>query len=188
MTANDWEECRKRLFQILRDRSFERRKVLLSSGKESDYYIDCRQTTLHPEGISLIASLIYNKIKGWDPPVQAIGGPTLGADPIVTAVSLKSLEERAPIPGFLVRKRAKVHGMRRRIEGIKNIERGSSVCVVEDVLTTGGSCLNAVEVVEEEGFRVGGIVALVDRGEGALERIRSRGYRVEVFYRASEFF
>jgi orotate phosphoribosyltransferase len=179
---------RQRLFQLLKEKSFEKRKVTLSSGKESDYYLDCRQTTLSPEGAWCVGYLVYERLRTWYPAVQAIGGPTLGADPIVTAVSLRSRESGDPIPGFLVRKKAKEYGARQRIEGSKNLAPGARVCVVEDVFTTGGSCLEAIEAVEEAGLVVAGAIAIVDRGEGGMERISSKGYRVEAIFKASEFF
>ncbi len=182
------QDCRQKLFRLLKEKSFEKRRVVLSSGKESDYYLDCRQTTLSAEGAAWVGRLVYERLRTWYPPIQAMGGPTLGADPIVTAVSLRSLECGDPIPGFLIRKKAKEHGTCQRIEGIKNLVSGAKVCVVEDVFTTGGSCLEAIEAVEEAGFTVVGAVALIDREEGGMEKIRSKGYRAEALFKASEFF
>lgn len=147
-----------RLKQLMKDvGAFKAGEFILSSGKKSNYYIDCRKITLHPEGSRLIAKIIMEKIKGLK--VDAIGGLTLGADPITSAVVAIS-----DIPGFIVRKKEKEHGTRQKIEG--HIQAGWNVVVVEDVATTGGSALQAIEAVESVGAKVVKVISVVDREEG----------------------
>jgi len=151
-------------------------KFILSSGKESDFYIDCRKVTLHPAGAKLIAKIILNKIKGLK--VDAIGGLTLGADPITSSVVALS-----DLPGFIVRKQEKAHGTKQKIEGI--IEPGLNVVIVEDVATTGASALQAIQAVEEIGCKVVKVISVVDREEGAKEALAK--YTFDPIFKKSEF-
>jgi orotate phosphoribosyltransferase len=134
----------------------------LSSGKKSNFYIDCRKVTLHPQGAKLIGKIILEKIKGLK--VDAVGGMTLGADPITGAVITLS-----DIPGFIVRKKEKEHGTKQKIEG--HLKAGWNVVIVEDVATTGGSALQAIEAVEAAGAKVIKVISVVDREEGAREAL-----------------
>ncbi|MCU1311813.1 MAG: pyrE [Candidatus Angelobacter sp.] len=169
---------REKLLHLLAEQSFKLGEFKLSSGGTSDYYIDCRTTTLHAEGARLVAQVVMDLIyeRGWKP--QAIGGMTMGADPIVTAVSLLSAQKvqtRAPartkdtdlepflIHGFLVRKQEKAHGTGRRIEGFQ--KTGARVVIVDDVCTTGSSTIQAIEAAREFGFEVVGTLCLVEREE-----------------------
>ncbi len=171
-------EPRQQLLEFLAEHSFKLGQFKLSSGGNSDYYIDCRTTTLHAEGGRLTGRVVLDEMKhhGWRP--QAIGGMTLGADPIVTAVSVLSAQsvqtrfparskeaDRAPhyIHGFIVRKAEKAHGTGRRIEGFA--EKGAKVVVVDDVCTTGASTIGAIEAAREFGFEVVGVICLVEREE-----------------------
>jgi orotate phosphoribosyltransferase len=174
-------DFRSRLLEILREKSYQKKKVVLASGRESDFYIDCRQTALDAEGAYLIGKLMYGMLKKGER-VEAIGGPTLGADPIVTAVSMTSYMEGDPIPAFIVRKEPKGHGTGQWIEGRKNLKEGAHVAVMEDVVTTGGSMLKAIEKVKGEGYNVTRVLALVDREEGGREAIREAGYELEVLF------
>ncbi len=148
----------------------------LSSGKKSNFYIDCRKVTLHPAGAKLIAKIILDKIKGLK--VDAIGGMTLGADPITSSVVAFS-----EIPGFIVRKQEKAHGTKQRIEGI--IEPGFKVVIVEDVATTGSSALQAIQAVEELGCKVIKVISVVDREEGSTAALAK--YDFDPIFRKSEF-
>ncbi|MFC1568077.1 orotate phosphoribosyltransferase [Candidatus Margulisiibacteriota bacterium] len=139
-------------------------KFTLSSGQKSDFYVDCRKVTLHPQGAKLIGRIILEKIKGQK--VDAIGGLTLGADPITAAVVTLS-----DIPGFIVRKKAKEHGTQQKIEGL--IEPGWNVVIVEDVATTGASALQAIAAAEAAGARVVKVISVVDREEGAAEALKN---------------
>lgn len=149
---------------LLETGAFKTGEFILSSGKKSNFYIDCRKITLHPEGSRLIAKIIMEKIKGLK--VDAIGGLTLGADPITSSVVAIS-----DIPGFIVRKKEKEHGTKQKIEG--HIKAGWNVVVVEDVATTGASALQAIEAVEAVGAKVVKVIAVVDREEGAAEVLKN---------------
>ena len=154
---------RQELLTLLAQKSFKLGEFKLSSGGTSDYYIDCRMTTLHAEGARLVGQVVMDVIyeRGWKP--QAIGGLTMGADPIVVAVSVISAQAGSPIHGFLVRKSEKSHGMARKVEGFQ--EKGANVVIVDDVCTTGGSTIQAIESAREFGFNVVGVACLVEREE-----------------------
>ncbi len=175
---------KQRLKEILLEKSYREGKFKLSSGKESDFYIDGKQTTLSAEGAYLCGKLIYDLIKDQPKPIQAIGGMTLGADPLVTAASIVSHLEGQPIPAFIVRKESKKHGTEQYIEGQKNIAPGATVALLEDVVTTGGTLLKVIERVEAQGYKVGLITTIVDRQEGGAENLLQKGYKlVPVFTR-----
>lgn len=181
------EKERARLLELLTQLSFERRQVVLSSGKTSDFYIDCKRTMLTAEGHYLVGRLLFDRIRRHPEPLVGVGGLTLGADPIASAVSLTSYLEGAPIPAFIVRKEPKGHGTGQWMEGRTNLRDGDRVAIVEDVVTTGGSTLRAVERVEAEGLKVGLCLALVDREEGGREAIEARGHRLETLFTRKDF-
>lgn len=159
---------RERLLKILKEKSLVFEKVKLSSGKESDYYIDAKLTTLDPEGSHLVATIFLDMIK--DLAVDAVGGFTLGADPIVgSVVTLSHLRGRA-ISGFIVRKEPKKHGRQKLIEGV--LPEGARVVIVEDVVTTGSSVKKAISAVEEAGGKVLRVLCIVDREEGGREALK----------------
>ncbi|MEA2101338.1 MAG: orotate phosphoribosyltransferase [Thermodesulfobacteriota bacterium] len=147
---------------------------VLASGKRSDLYVDMRKVTLNPAGAVIIGSVIYEIIRDMD--IDAIGGMSLGADPIATAASIIAYQRGKEINAFLVRKEKKSHGTQNWIEG--PISPGQKVVVVEDVITTGGSTLMAIERIEESGLLVEMVIAVFDRSEGGKQVIESRGYRV----------
>jgi orotate phosphoribosyltransferase len=151
--------ARQKLLSTLAHKSFRLGEFKLSSGGTSDYYIDCRTTTLDAQGSRLTGEVFLEEIRqhGWKP--QAIGGLTMGADPIVVAVSVVS----GDIHGFLVRKSEKQHGTGQRIEGFR--EKGARVVIVDDVCTTGASTVQAIEAAREFGFEVAGVMCLVEREE-----------------------
>lgn len=167
------EELKEKFKMVLKQKSLitgvER---VLTSGRTSTYYIDAKMTTLDPEGANLTAKLILDVLKSYD--VDAIGGFTLGADPIVSAVAALSAETDRPLPAFIVRKEPKKHGERKMIEG--PFQPGWKVCIVDDVVTTGGSTLKACEAVEAEGGKIVLTLALVDRQEGGRENLEAKGY------------
>ena len=175
-----------RLLHLLRTFAFERRKVTLASGRESNFYIDCKRVTLAAEGHWLVGRLLLDRVLRLEGPVAAVGGLTLGADPIASAVSMASWLGARPLQGFLVRKEAKGHGTGRYIEG-PPLQPGTRVAIVEDVVTTGGSGLKACERVEEAGLQVAGVFALVDRQEGGREAFEARGYRLESLFTRRDF-
>jgi orotate phosphoribosyltransferase len=176
---------KERLKQIIRELSYEKRQVTLASGRESDFYFDGKQTTLHAEGGFLVGKLFYAAVKDV-PGVQAVGGITLGADPIATATSIAALLAGQPLHAFIIRKEPKGHGTGQWLEGRKNLPPGTKVVIVEDVVTTGGSSMKAVTRAKEEGLDVLGIVALVDREEGGRENIEAEGYWLKSIFTKSE--
>jgi orotate phosphoribosyltransferase len=176
---------KEKLKKIIIEKSYEKRKVTLSSGVESDFYFDGKQTTLHAEGGYLTGKLFFDAIRSVEG-VQGVGGMTLGADPIATATSVAGFLEGRPIPAFIIRKEAKGHGTGAWLEGGKNLPPGSRVVIVEDVVTSGGSSLKAIKRAEEEGLRVLGVVTLVDREEGGRENIEKEGYWLKAIFTKSE--
>jgi orotate phosphoribosyltransferase len=176
-----------RLLELLRQLSFERRKVVLASGKESDFYVDCKRTALTAEGHALVGRLLFDRVRRLRPLVRGAGGLTLGADPLASAVALTSFLEGEPIDAFIVRKEPKGHGTGQWIEGRKTIPDGSRVAVLEDVMTTGGSALKAIERCRAEGLVVAGCFALVDRLEGGREAIEAQGVTVDALYTRKDF-
>jgi orotate phosphoribosyltransferase len=176
---------RDRLKKIIIDLSYEKRKVILASGRESDFYFDGKQTTLHAEGGFLVGKLFYETIRDVAG-VQGVGGITLGADPIATATSIAAQLAGRPMHAFIIRKEPKGHGTGQWLEGRKNLPPGSKVVIVEDVVTTGGSSMKAVRRAEEEGLTVLGIVTLVDREEGGRENIEKEGYWLRAIFTKSD--
>ncbi len=167
-------DARARLIELLRERSFERKKVLLASGRESDFFIDCKQTVLTAEGHVLVGELMFDALDRL-PPCQAVAGVELGGCPLASAVSLVSFQKGRPLAALYVRKDQKDHGSKRLVEGDRAMTPGMPVAVLEDVITTGGSTLRAVEKLTLAGVKVVGVVALVDRLEGGSEAIRDAG-------------
>ncbi len=167
-------DARARLIELLRARSFERKKVLLASGRESDFFIDCKQTVLTAEGHALVGELMFAALDRL-PPCRAVAGVELGGCPLASAVSLVSFQKGRPLPALYVRKEQKDHGSKRLVEGDRAITPGMPVVVLEDVITTGASTLKAVEKLTLAGVKVVGVVALVDRLEGGSEAIGASG-------------
>lgn len=172
------------LIALLAERSVKQGHFTLASGKQSEYYIDARLTTMSPEGLSLIGPLALSMLRGSGWPIDAVGGLTLGADPISYAVSYASAGSKNPLRAFTVRKEPKTHGTGRQIEG--PFRKGDHVAVIEDVITTGGSALRAIEAVRAASGIVSGVLALVDREEGGREAIENTGTKVLSLVTASE--
>jgi orotate phosphoribosyltransferase len=172
------------LITLLKNRSVRFGDFTLASGAKSSWYIDCRLTTMSAPGQILIGPLGLDVIHeaGWRP--DAIGGLTMGADPVAYAVAAASMRAGAPIDAFSVRKEAKKHGTGRRIEG--NFKTGNRVVVIEDVITSGGSALTAIDAIREEGGEVLGLLALVDRAAGGREKIEATGVSVRALVAASD--
>lgn len=173
-----------RLVTLLAERSARRGNFTLASGRKSTLYIDARLTTMSPEGLALIGPIALAKLNelGWK--VDAVGGLTLGADPISYAIAYASTTSSRLIRAFTVRKEVKAHGTGRLIEG--PFHEGDTVAIVEDVITTGASALRAVEAVRSAGATVAGVLALVDREEGGREALIAAGLQVVSLTRASE--
>lgn len=178
---------RRRLLHLLRELSFERRSVTLASGRPSDFYIDCRRTALTAEGHFLIGRLLWTAIRQKAPEARAVGGMTLGADPLASSVSLTSYLGGQPLTAFIVRKEPKGHGTGQWIEGRALLIKGDKVAIVDDVVTSGGSTLKAVERVKEEGLDPIACFALVDRGEGGREAIEAQGIGLHALFTRADF-
>lgn len=167
---------RESLAALLRERSVTHGDFVLSSGMRSTYYIDARKTTMSAEGQQLIGPLALVAIReaGWAP--ATVGGLTMGADPVAYAIARASADAPPLVQAFSVRKAAKEHGTRRRIEG--NFTKGQPVVVIEDVITSGGSALQAIDALRSEGGEILGVLAVVDREQGGREAIEVAGYQV----------
>lgn len=167
---------REKLIQLLVERSFSRGQFILSSGKSSDFYIDARMTTMSPEGLSILGPLAIDVIRqaGWN--IDSVGGLTLGADPLAYAISTSSNDFHPLIRAFTVRKETKTHGQGKLIEG--PFKKGDRVVVVEDVITTGSSAIQAISAVLAAEGSVSGVLTVVDREEGGVDTIQKAGYHV----------
>ena len=176
---------RERLLALLRERSYEKKRVVLASGRESDFFVDCKQTILGAEGHALAGELFFEALAGLR--CEAVAGVELGGCPLASAVSLVSFQRGRPLPALYVRKQAKDHGSKRRIEGDKSLRAGMPVVLLEDVITTGGSSLAAVQALREGSASVSAIVALVDREEGGREAIESAGLELVALFTRSDF-
>jgi orotate phosphoribosyltransferase len=181
------ERDRQDLLELLRRLSFERRTVVLSSGKTSDFYIDCKRTALTARGHFLIGRLFYARLRALPERAVAAGGLTLGADPLASAVAYTSYLAGDEVHAFLVRKEPKGHGTGAWIEGRAALRDGDPVAILEDVVTTGASTLKAIERAQAEGLRVVGVLALVDRLEGGREAVEARGFRLEALFSRRDF-
>ena len=180
-------DYRTELFELIRTRSFGRGKIKLVSGRESDYYIDLRPTTLHPAGATCVGELIADALDGL--PVDFVGGLESGAIPIATAVATASNRRGGNIGAFFVRKKAKDHGARKLVEGLPKGEtlKGRNVVIVDDVMTTGGSSVQAIEAVREDGANILLVLTIVDRLEGAAETFAAQKLPFRALYTADEF-
>ncbi|MEO2152881.1 MAG: orotate phosphoribosyltransferase [Aquificota bacterium] len=180
------QQLRQRLYELIKERSLkiaDEPIFKLSSGKLSRYYLDLKKVTLDPEGGYLVGNLMYELIKPFG--VSAVGGLTLGADPIAYATALISYQKGEPIKPFVVRKEPKKHGTGRQIEG--NLQEGEKVVVVEDVVTTAGSSLKAVKACREAGLEVVAVCCIVDRNEGGRENIEKEGLKLYSLFTIDDF-
>jgi orotate phosphoribosyltransferase len=182
---------REQLANLLRAKSIKRGDFTLASGKKSNYYLDCRLTTLDPEGARLTGYCVLELLDEMGVKLDAIGGLSMGADPVVSAAIVVSAIDppagragKQPVQGFLVRKAAKDHGRKKQIEGMEET-RGKRVAIVDDVCTTGGSTQEAIEAAEREGCEVVAVISLVDREEGGSEMLRAK-YNYRSIFTARE--
>jgi orotate phosphoribosyltransferase len=164
--SQNTDAMRARLIELIAARSFGRKKIILASGRESNFYFDMKPTMFHPEGAALLARLILDRLSKTG--VDLVGGLEMGAVPLVATVSAFSFDAGRPIPGFFVRKAVKDHGTKKRIDGVESVA-GKKVVILEDVTTTGGSAIQAVEEVRDAGAEVVLVLSIVDRLEGAGE-------------------
>jgi orotate phosphoribosyltransferase len=162
------------LVDLVQEHALEFGQFTLASGKQASFYLDCRKVTLHSEGARQVGEGILELLG--DPLPDAVGGMAIGADPISAAVITTAAYQGRPLRGFIVRKDSKEHGKGRMVEG--PVEPGQHVVIVEDVVTTGGSSLRAIEHVEAFGLHVDGVIAIIDRLEGGAEAFAERGYEL----------
>ena len=182
MTGSDMKV---RLMNMIAERSFRYRDnppFTLASGRQSNYYFNCKTTTLDPEGMNLVGNVIFDMIS--DAEITAAGGLTLGADPIANSISVISYQRGKPVKAFIVRKDVKGHGTKGVIEG--NVDEGERVVILDDVITTGGSTITAIERAKEAGLIVDRVIALVDREEGGRENIEKYVERVDSVFTRSD--
>ncbi|MCA8978243.1 MAG: orotate phosphoribosyltransferase [Planctomycetes bacterium] len=175
--------AKSRLLELVRERAYKDGiDIVLASGKRSDFYINGKKVSLHPEGLWLIGKLLLEKLKGY-PEITAVGGLTLGADPLASAVAALSFESGQNLKAFLVRKEAKGHGTGSRIEG--DLEPGEKVCIIEDTVTTGGSAKKAIEAVVAAGAVPVVVMAIADREDPDADPFRAE-WKVESLVTLSE--
>lgn len=176
------EEERAELLELIVRHSFERRRVVLSSGRESDFYLDLRTTMLRPRGLQLAAALLFAQLRR-GPRVDSVGGMVVAAVPVVAGIVLAAAtahDEWRDLVGFFVRKEMKKHGLGKQIEGA--FAPGQRVCLVEDTMTTGGSTLEALAAVEAAGGKPVRVLCVLDRCEGAREAFAARGLEIESLF------
>ena len=177
-------ELKEKLFNLLNQEALKRGKFLLSSGKVSNYYLDGRVITLNPQGAYLVASIILEMLKGET--LDAIGGPTLGADPIVGALAVLSYINAQPIKTFIVRKQAKEHGTQQQIEG-PVLKKGNRVILIDDVATSGKAILESKQVLDKIGVVVDKAIVIVDRNQGAADNLAKVGVKLESIFQIADF-
>ncbi|MCR4666397.1 MAG: orotate phosphoribosyltransferase [Desulfovibrio sp.] len=178
------DSIKQRLAQLLLKLSYREGDFVLASGKKSDYYFDCRVTALHAEGSWLIGQMFNHLLR--DMPIQGVGGMTMGADPLVTATTMASFEQKRPLHGLLVRKEAKDHGTGQFVEGLGNFQPNDKVAVLEDVVTTGGSVLKACDRLRGAGLEISCVCAILDREEGGRELLSAKGYELRSVFTRKE--
>lgn len=177
-------DSKAKLARLLMQLSYVQGEVTLTSGRKSDYYFDCKQTALNPEGGYLIGRLFLEMLSGTN--ARAVAGMTLGADPLVTAVSVLSHIEGRPLPALIIRKQAKGHGTNQFLEGLKNVAPGDEVALLEDVVTTGGTLVASAERVRAAGFHVGAVLCVLDREEGGRRRLAEAGLELKSIFTRNE--
>ncbi len=176
-----------RLLELLRERGFRRGHFVLSSGRESDFFIDCKPAVLLAEGHALVGPALVARIRDALGSVSAVAGVELGGCPLASAVAYASWIDGDPLDAVYIRKATKEHGTRKLLEGADHLDAGARLAIVEDTVTTGGSTLRAVQAVREAGFEVAGVIAVVDRLEGGAEAIRGAGLRFSALYDRMSF-
>jgi orotate phosphoribosyltransferase len=175
---------RSELFRLLKTQAFSKGKFILSSGKESNFYLDARLVTLSALGAYLTARIMLHMIK--DDQLDAIGGPTLGADPMVGAIASLSYQEGHPIKTFIIRKQPKAHGKQQQVEG-PLLKEGGSVVIIDDVATTGKAFVESIEVLQKMNIKIKKAICIIDRGEGALEALAKYNVPLKSIFTIDEF-
>jgi orotate phosphoribosyltransferase len=183
MENGKWIQQKERLKQLILEKAYQRGHFVLASGQRSDYYIDARKITLDPEGAYLVGNLLFELLQR--EAMDAVGGLTLGADPIVSSIAVVSFLEKKPIPVFIVRKEIKEHGTQKVIEGI-DLKPNQRVILVDDVLTTGGSLIEAAKKIQPLGVKIVKVMCIVDRREKRTPLLESLGCPVECLFSIEE--
>jgi len=176
-----------KLLELLQERAFERKNVTLASGRKSSFYIDVKRVSLTADGAYWIGQELFQLVHERFPEARGVGGLTLGADPLATAVAITSHTKSAPLTAFIVRKESKSHGLQKMIEGGALLPKGSPVVVLEDVVTSGKSSLEAAQKVQDHGWKVVGIAAIVDRQEGGAQILKDAGFCFCSLYQKKDF-
>ena len=176
-------ELRNKLFALLKERAFRRGRIVLASGRESDFYFDMKPEMLDPDGAGLLAELILQELQ--EVKADCIGGLEMGAVPLIAPVAMRSPDFGRHLPGFFVRKAVKDHGTKKRVDGADIA--GKTVVILEDVTTTGGSAMDAVKAVQDAGAMVVLVLSVLDRGEGAADLYAKAGIPFKWLFRAEEF-
>jgi orotate phosphoribosyltransferase len=182
-----WNSAVDRLLELLRERGFRRGRFVLSSGRESDFFIDCKPAVLLAEGHVLVGKALLERIRGFLGPVSAVAGVELGGCPLASAVAYASWSDGPPIDAVYIRKSAKAHGTRAMLEGAQALRPNARLAIVEDTVTTGGSTLRAVQAIRDAGFEAAGVIAVVDRLEGGAAAIRGAGVAFSCIYDRTDF-
>ena len=164
---------RNALLDLLQAEALQRGEFTLASGKKASYYLDCRKITLHPQGANLIAAGMLELIQAMDPMPMAVGGMAIGADPITASIVTLAGQRDLPLKGFMVRKEPKGHGTGKQVDG--PVEPGQSVVIVEDVITSGGSAIKAVDAAVQFGLKVEKVIAIIDRLAGGEAAFAAKG-------------
>ncbi|KPK15555.1 MAG: orotate phosphoribosyltransferase [Myxococcales bacterium SG8_38] len=176
-----------RLLELLRERGFRRGHFVLSSGLESDFFIDCKPAVLLAEGHALVGRALLERIRDFVGPVSAVAGVELGGCPLASAVAFASWSAGSPIDAVYIRKATKGHGTKRLLEGADHLATGAKLVIVEDTVTTGGSTLRAVQAVRDAGLGVAGVIAVVDRLEGGADAIRGAEVPFSALFDRTDF-
>jgi len=184
MNTDNLKGLKEKLFDLLNQGALKRGKFRLSSGKESNYYLDGRVITLTSEGAYLTASIILEMVK--DDQLDAIGGPTLGADPLCGAIAALSFLKNKPLKSFIVRKAVKEHGTQRQVEG-PELNSGDQVVIIDDVATTGKALIEAKQALDKIGVKVTKAIVIVDRQEGAKDNLVKYGLKLESIFEIKDF-
>lgn len=177
------EKDKQALLHLIKKEAYFREKIILSSGKESDYYIDARRVTLSGTGVTLCARLILDLVK--NDQFDAIGGPTLGADPMVGAIGVLSLQAGKPVNTFIIRKAPKPHGKQQQVEG-PLLKEGGRVILIDDVATTGKAFLESIDVLAKMNIKTPKAICIVDRNEGAKEALKQKGCALVSIFNINE--
>ena len=181
----DKAKIRQQLYKLIKEKAYHEGQIKLASGKMSNYYLDARAVTLSSEGAYLVGNMIFDIVR--DRQVAAVGGPTLGADPIVGALAVVSFQNNKPVNTFLIRKTPKAHGRMLQVEG-PEIPASTEVVLLDDVATTGGSLIDSIEILKKMDISVKCAIVIIDREEGARENLAKADCELISLFKASEFF